>query len=490
MAASKSCEHTWTESNLILHERGFKRCCYKNDNRLLEEEYKIKCLIDLIKFKPKENHRETLSTGLLTEIRKIKREYESGAVFLTKTSLSSPRNAIYTHWLPTNKSRLSDREASEIKDDWQSILETDYKEFDTIYHSTHLEVALKIFKENALQSRSVGDNSVFSKVPEHPNRATEVIWFGPAKKEEIPDTNSRYGNVAFFMKRLNGFEGIRRVGGNWKYYFVEVVDYKKSSACRILVTHESYPHLRPYDPTEKGGPWYYDEKTGKDYYLKDIKRWDGTRGSEGNSVEFMREESYSGPGWHPRTNRRNLYFCSVKHVEYCLKEKKQNCDQFLNKDTRLLIMHRAYHPDFKPEIDRMDDTEKQALNSILHDDKIELLPAAPQADVMEEFPPIPAPDSQPSTTAAHFSETEKIAVLMAFVNILGQCLKGNEQLGELSENIKKSFRDVLQSLGNEDQNLKDIVTDTKWKIAVAAAVECGTTLDKIVSIMALFPSFT
>ena len=495
MAASEGCEQSWTESSLIFHERGYKRCCYKDDLRLLEEEYKIKSLEDLIQFRPSENHRETLSTGLLTEIRRIKGEYQDGAVVLTATENPSPRKNIdYIHWLPTHKFRLLDRKSSEVEEDWQSILETDYEEFDTICHSTHLKFALKIFKENKLQSCPVRDNSVFSKVLEHPNRATEVTWFGPAKKENIRFAKSSYGNVAFFMDELSGWEGIRRNKGDWKYYFVEVVDYITSSACRILVTRKIYPHLRPYNPTEKGGPWYYDVQTGKDYRLKNIKRWDGTRGDNGNSVEFMREESYSGTKWRPCINRKNLHFCSIKHG-YCLKNSRENCDQFSNKDTRLLIMHRACLPDFKPEVDLLDDTAKQALVSILHNDKIELLTADPQTDVMEESVPlaqVTAPDLQPPSPA-HGSETDKIAV-KAIVKMLGVCLEDGVQLYGLWENVElvlnqKPFRDVLQNLGNEDQNLRDAVSDANWNVAAAAAIQCGTELNEIVSNMHLFPSF-
>lgn len=126
----------------------------------------------------------------------------------------------YFHWLPLHQSRLL-RENDTINDNsWEGILADNYKEFNTLVHASHINTAETIFQENHFKTNQVYDNSIFSKVPGHPNNSTKVIWFGPGLKKTVKQTSSRYGNVAFFMDTLDGTKGLYSLELN--YYFLEV----------------------------------------------------------------------------------------------------------------------------------------------------------------------------------------------------------------------------------------------------------------------------
>ena len=100
---------------------------------------------------------------------------------------------------------------------------------------------------------------------------------------------ARYGNVGFSMKNMFGYEGIIRSAGGLKIYFIEVIEYWKQSACRFLVTTDTYPQLREYNPRIRGGPLYYDEESREFYYLKTLKRHDGRIIANKNVVEIMKD---------------------------------------------------------------------------------------------------------------------------------------------------------------------------------------------------------
>ena len=97
---------------------------------------------------------------------------------------------------------------------------------------------------------------------------------------------ARYGNVGFSMKNMFGYEGIIRSEG-LKIYFIEVIEHWKQSACRFLVTTDTYPQLREYNPRIPGGPLYYHYESREFYYLKTIKRHDGSIIANRNVVEIL-----------------------------------------------------------------------------------------------------------------------------------------------------------------------------------------------------------
>ena len=127
--------------------------------------------------------------------------------------------------------------------------------------------------------------------PLHPIGSSRVLWYGPCEFSQLqtPEyTVERYGNILFSMRSLGGFEGIRRDG--LKFYFIEVIEYLTTSACRILVTNKVYPSLKRYDPYTIGGPLYIQEtEEGYSYYYtSELKRHDGRVVT--NVLEIMKEE--------------------------------------------------------------------------------------------------------------------------------------------------------------------------------------------------------
>ena len=97
-------------------------------------------------------------------------------------------------------------------------------------------------------------------------------------------------------------------------YFIEVIEYGKQTATRILVTKNEYPQLRKYDPTIIGGPLYYDKENEKCYFLKDIKCHDGEIKENGNALEIMKHFEASGD-WMERCYYRNLQL-SFAHCDF------------------------------------------------------------------------------------------------------------------------------------------------------------------------------
>ena len=225
-----------------------------------------------------------------------------------------PYSIWYHHWLPDNNEELL---PSPLTDDGE--VPDYYEEFDTLIHVTTFENAAKILKYG-FKPKCVSDSSVVNKEHrlydpdrkldweslnlgrDHPIENKEVIWYGPTSFKKVKDIASpveRYGNVVFAMKTLQGYEGLLRgtAAGydpynGLNYYFIEILEYSNQSACRILVTTETYPTLRKYDPFTRGGPFYinYDKELRKHryYFLKSIKRKNGELFYDRNVVEFMK----------------------------------------------------------------------------------------------------------------------------------------------------------------------------------------------------------
>ncbi|XP_045158396.2 uncharacterized protein LOC123524340 [Mercenaria mercenaria] len=201
---------------------------------------------------------------------------------------------IYKHWLPKQHTSLGK--------------EKDYDEFDTLIHATSISNAEKIFENGGLKQQVVADTSIINPAITfyrydnvkmevefkncHPMVGTEVKWYGPYKRENLRTSKPiiRYGNAVFSMKTLRGLEGIIREPDDFNFYFVEILDFLKESACRILITKKEYPALSKYDPYKKWGPWYINEN-GKHFHLTEIQNASGKYVP--NSLEFMREEEES-----------------------------------------------------------------------------------------------------------------------------------------------------------------------------------------------------
>ena len=209
-------------------------------------------------------------------------------------------NIYYTHWLPKDLKRLLPQEPPDDQNLQPDFLSKFYQKFDTLLHVTTCKNAALILK-TGFRPTSVRSNSVVNSETEllvkmesieprplHPLRESKVIWYGAGNTSDLRNpefTVVRYGNVVFSMQRLDGFEGIFRIG--LKFYFIEVIEYVKKSACRILVSHRDYPLLRPFDPELIGSPLYI--KRGQLYYNSLLKRSDGIICE--NDLEIMKEET-------------------------------------------------------------------------------------------------------------------------------------------------------------------------------------------------------
>ena len=219
----------------------------------------------------------------------------------------------YLNWLPKNL------------EDILPASGVNYQIFDTLVHVTSFENASEIFRWG-FKPKVVLDSSVVSSsltnldgtpvVPRssHPMKDLEVVWYGQTTFQDVLDKYhcyEKYGNVAFSMKTLFGYEGILRDG--LKIYFIEVIEYKTQAACRFLVTTRDYPELRRYNPTaENGGPFFYNNRTREFYFLTKIKSRRNGRVLK-NTVEIMKD----------RTSDRNIqrwcddnHFISFTHCQW------------------------------------------------------------------------------------------------------------------------------------------------------------------------------
>lgn len=168
---------------------------------------------------------------------------------------NSPKKSIYYHhWLPEDQQDLLPQKLPALDEKLPDF----YVEFDTLVHATTLENAQAIL-QHGFKPRPVVDSSVvndaydlmnsdgrkISPRPQHPIGDVNVLWYGPCTFQQLQDPThivKRYGNVVFNMSTLGGYEGIRREGLNM--YFIEVIEYMNSTACRILITHRNYPKLK------------------------------------------------------------------------------------------------------------------------------------------------------------------------------------------------------------------------------------------------------
>ena len=197
-----------------------------------------------------------------------------------------------------------------------------YKEFDSLLHTTTFEKAYLIL-QNGFEPKPVGKRSATVVNSEiklkdkktdspidrlHPVRESKVIWYGPCKISDLKNleyTVEMYGNVSFSMKRLWYHEGI--VDSELKFYFVDVIKYWRKSACRILVSHEDYPTLRPYNPYTIGGPLYIDKKSKRLYYTSRLICCDGSECP--NELEIMKEPNTSSLIDYNLNHRVSVFIC-------------------------------------------------------------------------------------------------------------------------------------------------------------------------------------
>lgn len=215
---------------------------------------------------------------------------------------NSPYPQTYTHWIP--------EELNPTDSDQTALGHTTpnmYTQFNKLVHATHLQDAVRIVQDGAILCRPITDSTVAncnlpllpdSSIPEDYDclRGAQAVWVAPDCA-----LSKRFGPIAFNLS-ITGSEGILRQFGrrpnDFNYYWIEVIDYFRSQAAsRILVVERSkaarYASLEPlrYDPTVRGGPWYWDTANDVHYALTESKAYDGSRRE--HTLEFVRLKDFS-----------------------------------------------------------------------------------------------------------------------------------------------------------------------------------------------------
>ena len=130
----------------------------------------------------------------------------------------------------------------------------DCRPFDIVSHVCHVRDANRIFEDGKIRSSLVWDESRLR------NSRTCVAWVSP----NTWAAGSIFGNISFEF-------AWRKLVEQNKFFWVEGVDYFSPPVYRILVTEKEKPlgKLRPYEPTRRTGPLYYD--SGKDVWYRNGK---------------------------------------------------------------------------------------------------------------------------------------------------------------------------------------------------------------------------
>ncbi|XP_064093482.1 uncharacterized protein LOC135206148 isoform X2 [Macrobrachium nipponense] len=149
----------------------------------------------------------------------------------------------------------------------------------------------------------------------------EFIMYGVVDPKEATNI---YGNVSFVLdmtKFLSHFQHSCNI------YYVETVDFKRSSVTHILVTTKRYDYLTEYDPRIFGGPWFIDP-AGRHYWLSNARRFDRKTNAYGHKVEFLLELGEVGALWLYNESVPIVVDHQKAHVNkrhICLRNRKVPC---------------------------------------------------------------------------------------------------------------------------------------------------------------------
>ena len=125
----------------------------------------------------------------------------------------------------------------------------DCRQFKVITHTTHIDTALSIIKNNGIRPSLIFDECRLN------YQRVLVSWLSP--NHWTP--GYRYGNIQFEFP-------FRKLVHAKRFYWVEAIAYN-TRACRILVTDlDRSSELEVYDPTAGNGPWWYDAANDVDYF--------------------------------------------------------------------------------------------------------------------------------------------------------------------------------------------------------------------------------
>lgn len=166
--------------------------------------------------------------------------------------------------------------------------------FEIVGHTSHVDSALSIVRTSKIRPGLVFDESKLN------TSRILVAWMSPNTWAH----GYRYGGIKFDFR-------FRDMVADKNYYWVEAIQYPRHWALRILVTDQDRSkELTEYEPTAGDGPWWYDEKSGTDYF------------NGNHCLEFMFEQEIS------LSDCAGIGF-EQHHNEYCAANRRnpQNCKE-------------------------------------------------------------------------------------------------------------------------------------------------------------------
>lgn len=153
-----------------------------------------------------------------------------------------------------------------------------YEEFQDIVRTVHFDEYKDIHRIQQLTPNPLTESTCTHLLHRFPDM--KGLWFG-ISDPNFDDEHNWCGNVNFDVN-LESFLKSLEI---YNVYFVEVIEFPSTSTSRLLITTQKFD-LPQYDPTVKGGPWYRDP-SGKNWFLNDVRRYDGATNVYGHQVQFF-----------------------------------------------------------------------------------------------------------------------------------------------------------------------------------------------------------
>lgn len=219
-----------------------------------EEEEDVKCAKMMKSLSGTSSSLPTLQTPALVK-EEVDTQTESGSVKEIGDELlrNEPDNyPSYICWMPDSDTPLK-------------LTHHEYKPLQKIIRVLHFEDHIEVFKKSAFIPSTITEEKHSSME----NKPIEGIWFDVIRTDRIE--HNWFGNISYEVD----FESFLRTFKP-KFYFIEVVEFRSSSASRLLLTTQTFSDEvmnNPYDPYQEGGPLYIDGR-GYNFYLDEIRRYD------------------------------------------------------------------------------------------------------------------------------------------------------------------------------------------------------------------------
>ncbi|CAL4100623.1 unnamed protein product [Meganyctiphanes norvegica] len=181
------------------------------------------------------------------------------ALLLDERPLPSSGRHFYT-WKP-RKTKYIYKLTSSSMDNYEV-----FEFLSHVEHFQHFEISQEHRKFFPNQISYWNNSRFYDRYKSRNQTQLKFVWFGPKKN---PYEHNWYGNISYTVPMKTFMDCMKFISTN--LYFVEIVDFKTTSATRFLFSHRQYIHLQHYDPTTIGGPWYEDEN-GEHFFAKCLNR--------------------------------------------------------------------------------------------------------------------------------------------------------------------------------------------------------------------------